>query len=450
MLELYSVFGFFLVTLVLGYVAGRKIRDIEDFSVSHRNYSTPVMVATIFATVIGGGSTIGVVEKSYTNGFLYALVFLGMAFNRLWVGYLIAPRMSHFSARFTSLPEIMEKNYGKWGLHITALSTILVSVASVGTQTFAISHILNHFVGLSIAEGAFIGCGVLILYSSFGGMRSVIATDVLQFSLILTLIPLLLSSIVSDVGGFPGIVDALIGDFQSRDFNYLNLLGTFFALLVGAADPSFLQRLLVAKDSSQAKSSTIITGYVSILFYMIIGLIGIMAFKIMPGLSGSKVFIQLIDSHFPPVLMILIVIGILSAVMSSADSDLNMVGISMAGDHLKKLKMTPSRRLLIARLSTFFIGFLAVYVALRAKSILDVVLYAFSFWAPAALVPLIGCFLGYAVSRNWMIFGVLIGCLSTLLWSVFIEPIIGLDGIVPGIILHVLFFFSRAKRNEDS
>ena len=433
----------------MGYISGRKIKDIEEFSVSHKNYSTPVMVATIFATVIGGGSTIGVIEKSYTHGLFYILVFLGMAFNRLWVGYLVAPRMSYFSANYNSLPEIMSRYYGLWGLHITALSTILVSVASVGTQTFAIAHILNHFTDIPFYYSAFIGCGVLILYSSFGGMRSVVATDILQFSLILTLVPLLLSTVISDVGGMSGIRDVLIGDYLSKKPNFLTLWGTFLALLVGSGDPSFLQRLLVAKDSIQAKNSTIITGYVSCLFYLLIGLIGILAYSLMPGFTGTQIFVKLVDTYFPSSFMILIVIGVLSAIMSSADSDLNMVGISVASDHFKNIELTDRQRLLLARFSTFLIGFLAVFVALKAKSILDIIIYAFSFWAPAALIPLLGCFFGFSVPKKWMVSGVFLGCLCTLFWGIFFQDLILVDGIVPGIIVHVIFFCLKAKRNEN-
>lgn len=440
--------GFLLLTLGVGYFSGRKTKTTEDFAVSHRKYSTPAMVATIFATVIGGGSTIGVVEKCYSFGFLYFLAFFGMAFNRLLVGYYLAPRMTFFSKKYTTLPQIMEEYYGPLGLHLTALSAILVSVGSVGTQTFVLSHILSHFLGISAFWGALMGCGVLLVYSSFGGMRSVIATDILQFSLILTLIPLLLTTLTSDVGGGAQVIHSLVDHASSDTMNYWKLTAVFFGLLIGAADPSFLQRLLVSRDGNQARQSTLITGYVSLVFYVLVGTIGSLAFTVMPGFSGENIFSHLVENYFSSTLMALIVCGIVSAVMSSADSDLNMVGISVASDHLKNLKLSPSRRLLIARAATFFLGMLAVFVALRAKSILDIIIYAFSFWAPAALIPLAAGILGVSVPKKWMISGVVLGGVTTLLWEIFLESSTHVDGLVPGILLHFCFFSLRAQKND--
>lgn len=447
--DLFILYGFFGLTLIIGYFSGRKIQSIKEFSISHKSYSTPILVATIFATVIGGGSTLGIIEKNYKEGFIYTLVFMGMAFNRILVGFFVAPRISTLNQSYFTLPSLMKKNYGTWGGIMTAVCTLLVSIASVGTQTFTIGFILNSFFGFSPELSVFMGCGILVLYSSFGGMRSVIATDVFQFLLILTLVPILLSRAIPQVGGIGTVITTVQSHFlPSHNFSYLTFLGVFLTFLFGSADPSFLQRLLVAKDHKQAQKSTVITGYISILFYILMGLVGIVTFLAYPGFEGREAFVKLIGISFPSYMQAFIVCGLLAAVMSTADSDLNMVGISVAEDLLSYQNPNEKFKLTVARLSTLILGAGSVYVALRFSNILDIIMYAFSFWAPSVLIPLVGCFFNYKVSVRWMMLGVISGFAVTQGWNCWINPWFPLEGIVPGMFVHAFLFCSQAKKNH--
>lgn len=447
----FILYLFFFLTLIIGYISGRKIKTIRDFSISHKSYSTPILVATIFATVIGGGSTFGIIEKNYLEGFIYTFVFMGMAFNRILVGYFVAPHISTLNESFFTLPSYMKKYYGKWGSVITAICTLLVSIGSVGTQTFTIGFILKSFFGFSTEISVILGCGILILYSSFGGMRSVVATDVFQFLLIGTLVPMLLSASIPKVGGINNLINGISSHFlPSHSLSYLTLGGVFLSFLFGSADPSFLQRLLVAKDHKQAKISTVYTGYISILFYIMVGIIGVITFLAFPGEEGRGAFIKLVEISFPSYLQAFIVCGLLAAVMSTADSDLNMVGISMAEDLFQEKNFSEKQKLKIARISTLVLGIGSVYVAMRFNNILDIIMYAFSFWAPSVLIPLMGCFFHRKVSLSWMLLGVGLGFLITQVWNIYLEPITKLDGIVPGMIIHAILFMWKSNKTYEN
>lgn len=124
-------------TLLVGYISGRKIKTFKDFAISHKGYSMPVLMATIFATVIGGGSIFGLIEKVYTGGLVFVLVFSGMALNRILIANYIIPKFSDAQLSYPSLGDLMHDVYGKQGQILFGICSVLVSVASVGTQVYS-------------------------------------------------------------------------------------------------------------------------------------------------------------------------------------------------------------------------------------------------------------------------------------------------------------------------
>ena len=63
------------LTLLLGLYQGRRVKSMRDYAIADRNYATPVMVAAVFATWVGGESTLGMAEKIFSSGFIFVFVF---------------------------------------------------------------------------------------------------------------------------------------------------------------------------------------------------------------------------------------------------------------------------------------------------------------------------------------------------------------------------------------
>ncbi|MDR1910224.1 MAG: hypothetical protein LBQ26_00045, partial [Holosporales bacterium] len=81
------------VTLAVGIWSGRKIGTFRGYAVNNRNTSTLALCATIAATCIGGGSTIGLAEKAFSSGIVFPFIYFLGGFNLLFIGLFIAPRM---------------------------------------------------------------------------------------------------------------------------------------------------------------------------------------------------------------------------------------------------------------------------------------------------------------------------------------------------------------------
>ena len=96
MFDYIVVIIYLLSMLFAGIYAGKNITSLKEFAINKKNYSDKVMVATLFATVIGTGSTLGIVTNVYQYGIVFMLAFYGAAINKLLVAKFIAPKFDLF------------------------------------------------------------------------------------------------------------------------------------------------------------------------------------------------------------------------------------------------------------------------------------------------------------------------------------------------------------------
>ena len=93
------------------WFASRKIKSNEDFLVAGRRLGPVLLAGTLAATEIGGGSSMGVVEKSYGNwgmGTIWYVVTMAITFIIL---SFIAPKLRH--SKVKTIPEYLRKRYGE-------------------------------------------------------------------------------------------------------------------------------------------------------------------------------------------------------------------------------------------------------------------------------------------------------------------------------------------------
>ena len=94
--------AFLVVTIVAGLFSSRGTRNIQEYAIGDRNFSTATIVATIVATWIGGEFFYVNLSESYTNGLNYIWVaVLGDFFAILIVGIVLAPRMGEFLGKLS-------------------------------------------------------------------------------------------------------------------------------------------------------------------------------------------------------------------------------------------------------------------------------------------------------------------------------------------------------------
>ena len=449
---------YFFATLSLALWAGKGVKTIEEFSTGGRNYGAFFIFATLSSAFIGGGFTTGLAEKSFSFGIVYVVAIFGFSIKEILVAKILAPRMQPFQG-LISIGDIMHKLYGHSARVFTGLCGFFVCSAILGAQVGAFGHVLNVLADWDYASGVFLGSMIVVVYSTFGGIKSVIAADVLHFCVLIIALPLTLIFGLYHAGGINCVL-------ESVPSSHLQLFGTmspfmlaslFFSFFFGETlVPPYVQRLLVGKNISSTIKGTYFSGLLSFPFFMMIGFIGLVAFTLTPELDPNLALPHVIKNVMPEGLKGLAIAGMVAVVMSSADSFLNAAGIAISHDVIKALypEITAIQELKISRISTVFVGVTAVIFALSVTSVIDILLYSYKFWTPSILVPLVAGIMGIKASSKAFWRSSLSGIISVILWLSFGKlntlPIIlqDFDSSIVGISICGLVFYCVYKHEK--
>ena len=444
MIDLVIVVLYLMLTLLVGVFAGRNIKSMKDFSVSAKIFPTSVLVSTIFATWMGGDDLIGVSERIYSVGLAFFVTSLGQSLSLFFHAYVIAPKIIRGFANKVSIGEIMGDLYGKPGQVMSGIANVLFSIAYVAVQVKAIGCVCNLFLGVSHFYGTIIGSFIVIAYSSFGGIRSVVFTDVLQFGILIVGIPLMANVALEKVGGW----EYLLFNLPEQHVELTSYQGSFALFLAYFAycafpgfSPMLVQRILMAKDEKQSTQSLVISGLLYIPFYAVITAIALCAVLMFPGIDPNSAFLKVLDYSLPTVVKGIAISGVLAVIMSTADSLLNVSSIAATRDVISVLypgKMNDKVELMLGRVMTVLLGLVSIYVATMFSSMIDFGLYFSNFWMPTVVAPMFLYLFNLKTDIKTYLIGVAVGFLFII---VFRHVIQGEYVIVSQIVGAIVTFF---------
>jgi len=457
MLDMIIVVVYLIGILAVGIIAGRNVQNISHFAVSHRSYSAFVIFATLSASFIGGGFSMGNAEKVFTIGLINIVALWGFSIKEILVAKCIAPRMGEFSEAI-SVGDIMEKSYGKAGKITGGLFSVLLCAGIVGAQVGAMGYIFNVLLGIPQIWGILIGCSIVITYSAIGGMNAVVATDVIQFILLAVGMPVTLIIGWHYVGGLPAIQAAVPASNLSLTHTSMSLWGfisLFLTFLLGEAlVPPYVQRLLISKDVRKTANGTLWSGLFSIPFFAVTGAVGLIALTMNPGMNPNLALPSVVLQVLPIGIKGFVIAAMISIVMSSADSFLNSAAIAFVHDLVKPLRreqLSEKMELSLAKWTTIIVGITSIIFAVKIKSIIDILIYAYNFWAPIILIPLAAVLLGYKATKANFIAGAVAGLAGVAIWGFWLQNPGGFDGLVVGTLCNFVAFTVsyQLSKNRD-
>jgi solute:Na+ symporter, SSS family len=446
MIDLVIVAAYLVGVVALGLFTGRTARSLEEYAVVGRSYGAFVIFATMSASFIGGGFSIGNAEKVFLFGIANIVGLWGFSLKEILVAQYIAPRMDRFPGAI-SVGDIMATQYGNTGRIVSGVFALMLCAGIVGAQVGAIGVVFNIFLGLDLTWGIAIGCGIVILYTTFGGMRAVVVTDLMQFGILALGMPLVLVFGVIHVGGVDALVAAVPQDrleIPGAHYTWIALIALFLTFLLGETlVPPYLQRLLIGKKADQAARGTLYAGLFSIPFFAVSGLIGLVALAIDPTLASNLSLPHVVMTTLPPVLRGLVIAGIIAVVMSSADSFLNSAAIAFVNDLVRPLggaNLSTRTHLLLAKAASLTVGVLSVVFALTIESLLDILIFAYTYWAPVVVVALVATVLGCPRSTRSFVVGAAGGFLAASVWNEVLGKPLLIEGFVVGVLVNTALF----------
>ncbi len=401
---------FLVSTFVVGLLASRRNETMRDYALANQSLGSGVLVMTLIATLVG----VNYVNpfSAYIEGLVSLLPMLCLSFMAVVLGYWVFPKLTAFQNHCT-VGDVMQEFYGNIGRIFTVVVSTLFSVLIMACQLQIVGEIAPFF-GISPFYLILILGLFTTIYTSIGGIRSVAATDVLQFISIALGIGLFVSIVLYYIyggGRFGTLLDTANKTHHLDFFSYPNfntrILNAFFwagwpTLLI---TPPVIQRILMTKKKKHIRQMFLSFSFFYPLLRIVILLVGLSLLLVpnVPAISKLTLgnIIELTCSN--PIGQLAFLIAIFSVLMSTFDSFLNALAVLWVNDVVLPLTTHYKKPLNIVnriRIVTIFIGLIVTLFTLYiGTDAVDILFYACLFYS-VICIPLLAGIIGFKSSTK--------------------------------------------------
>ena len=378
--------------LGLGWYGMRRAKTHEDYLVAGRNLGPTLYMGTMATTVLGGASTVGTVRLGYVHGisgfWLCAALGLGIIALNL---FLAKPLLR---LKIFTVTQVLERRYNPMARQASAAIMLAYALMIAVTSTLAMGTVLQVLLDVPFWMALLFGGGVVVVYSTIGGMWSLTLTDIVQFIIkTVGLMFILLPVCLYKAGGW----DALVAKLPAASFSWTTIgwdtiityfLIYFFGILIGQ---DIWQRVFTARDEKVCQRAGTTAGIYCVLYGLACALIGMAAHVLMPDLANpNNAFAEMIKGQLPEGIRGLLMAAALAAMMSTASAGLLAASTTLTEDLLPKLRGGKQSSLGINRLFTLLTGLVVLGIALAVNDVISALTLAYNLLVGGMLIPLIG------------------------------------------------------------
>jgi len=451
-----SFIAYLLLILVIGGIAYSRTHDIDDYILGGRKLGAVVTALSVGASDMSGWLLLGLPGAIYLAGISEVWIGIGLVCGAYASWRLVSKRLriySQHARNSLTLPDYLENRFADSSrlLRILAALVILLFFTFYTASGLVGGAILfeNSF-GLDYRLALAIGALVIVGYTFVGGFLAVSWTDALQASLMLLALIITPVLVIQEAGGISAMTEQAraVNPNSTSLFSGISLLGIVSLLAWGFGyfgQPHILARFMAIESALKLTAARRVA-----MSWMIVVLAG----SVMTGLAGmvyfsqqqldnpETVFIALSQALFNPWIAGIISAAILSAIMSTIDSQL-LVSSSVISEDFYRVFVRPDANekelLLVSRIAVVGIALVALFIASdRDSRVLDLVGYAWAGFG-AAFGPVILFSLYWKqMTAKAAIAGMALGAITVVVWSNLQGGLFELYEMVPGFFLSSL------------
>jgi len=404
-LELLFIVLYFLILLAMGFWVKRK-ETSKDYLIAGRKVGVFQTAASIIA-ITGGMVLIAQPALAYEMGLSAVWFWIGSSLGMICFG-LAAKKIRTLAQKHNFLT-ISDYFFELFDYKSGILSAIIMFVAFFALligQFIAAGRLFAPLLEISYSTAIIIiGIGTLI-YLFMGGFAAVIKTDLIQFIIMFVVFLLVIFTIdLGDVSSEQMDLTAT-GSFGIVAF----LLFGIFAVFAGA---DLWQRIYAAKDAKTARNASFIASAIVVIIGIALTLIGISARNNFPNIDSAEAFYYGMIQLVPGPLLVISVIAILAAIMSTIDTELFLLSSSIAKDFFYRRNKIPDEKLIQILKSSLVV--LAIVSMLIAILFSDILLILFGIVSLIfCVIPVIIASLFWKIKNNAVFLSMVAGSVSLL------------------------------------
>jgi sodium/proline symporter len=464
--------AYLMLILYLGIKAYKQTHNHGDYILGGRRLGSVVTALSVGASDMSGWLLLGLPGAIYLSGISEVWIGVGLVIGAYFNWLFVAKPLriySEYANNSITLPDYFENRFSDKSRILRVISALVILLfftfyTASGLVGGAI--LFEHSFGLDYSVALVAGTIIIVCYTFIGGFLAVVWTDAIQAILMLLALVIAPIAVITIGGGASAVIDRiqLVNPESTSVFSQLSFMNFISLIAWGLGyfgQPHILSRFMAVENPAKLVSARrIAMGWMSIVLLGSIatGLAGIAYFADAPLDNPETVFIVLSQSLFNPWVAGIITAAILSAIMSTIDSQLLVSSSVISEDFYRAFvrpKASEKELLLVSRAAVILIAVLALIIASdRQSGVLDLVSYAWAGFGAAFGPVILFSLFWRKMTPLSAIIGMLLGAITVVVWSNLNGGLFDLYEIIPGFILAslaiVVVSLLRANPEESS
>lgn len=406
------VIGYFLLLLGVAWYTSKNSNN-ESFFIGNRNSNWMLVAFGMIGTSLSGVTFVSVPGGVGRESFAYFQIVIGYLIGYIVIAYVLLPL--YYRLNLTSIYNYLSKRLGNRSYKTGASFFLLSRTLGATARLYLVVKILQDAILSSFGVPFWVTTVIILLmiliYTYEGGVKTIVFTDTLQTTFMLTglVVCVIYMMHAMDLGigsaltsmGDKGYSKIFFTDPHSKLFFLKQILaGAFITITMTGMDQEMMQKTISVKKLKDSQKNiltlSVIMMGVIFLFLFLGGLLYLYSAQQGVAATGDKLFPEIALSHMPPIVSVIFIIALISALFPSADGAItaltssfciDIIGMQRRTDWTEQQKKKLRQRVHLA-VAFIFLIFVLLFYRLNDPSMIGVILKI----AAYTYGPLLGLF----------------------------------------------------------
>lgn len=370
-------------TIGLGWYYSRRQQDTREYFVGSGRMNPVLIGVSLFATLLSTISYLSLPGEAAGKGPISLTALLAYPLVFLIVGFVMLP--VYMKQRVTSAYELLEERLGLGARLLGTVMFLMLRLVWMSLLIYLASKAMTVMLGIGeqwVPLIVLITGAVSITYTTLGGLRAVVITDLMQTILLYGGALMIIGFVTVHFGGFSWFptqwqdgwdTQPIISFDPSTRVTVIGsiLTGLIWYIATSGGDQVSVQRFMATRDAKSARCALAVQLGVAIVVSTTLVLVGFALLRyfqsqpeLLPegktlGEAADDLFPRFIAFHLPPGISGLVVSAMFAAAMSSIDSGVNSITAVVTTDLMDRFGTRPKsdrHRVTLARWLALAIG----------------------------------------------------------------------------------------------
>lgn len=448
------IFAYLALMIAIGLYAGRGQDSIEDFFIADGKIGTFSIACLWLASWVGGAAIVGGAAKSWEFGISGGWYIVCMAVGCLLFGLFFATRVKRWGNehKLLTYPDLIETGYDSRTRIVATITTMVAYTGFAAGQLAAAGAILSTMLGWDYSTSLLLASAIIVVYTATGGFLAITYTDWVQLTLLFIGIVIVgIPIAIANGGTWENFVAQLPAErFDPTGWGLPTMLALFVSIVLSffVAMDNYT-RMFAAKNERVAKRGTLIA--VLFLVPLAIGTVwvGMTAALVVPDVENSNAVLStFVMETFPAGLKGLMLVGILAALMSTADICILTASANGSRDIYQRFinpDVGPQRVFRISMILAAVVGLAAALMAWQMQDIVSILLVAFTINSAGLFLPTMAMVVQKKLNASAAFWSITLSLAVVIVWfaasMLELHPVFAIDPLWPGLAVSFVLFF---------